>query len=307
MGERFVCVYILTGEERWLMVDTGLADTPSRFVKPYLEQYKLAPQAPPYVLVTHADNDHFGGNAPVKQLYPDSTLLCHILDQAMIEDVELLIRERYDEWATGHNLPLNEEAKSWVRDTTEAAPVEILLQGGEQLRLGPRWGVALLHTPGHSRGHLSVYDAGRQIAIIGDAALWISVPDKDGNPVLPPTYRYVDSYKATLNRLLQLPISLLLTGHYRPYRDQDVAMFLLESLAYVERVERALARTLQEAASGRTLRQLIQELSPKLGAWPDAVAHFLAHPLSGHLERMVRLGKVESYPQNGLITYRWHE
>ena len=305
MGERIVCVYLVVGEERLLIIDTGLADTPARFIGPYLAHHNIEPPAGPWVLVTHADNDHFGGNRSLKEMMPGAVLMCHTLDQPLIESVELLIDARYDQWATGHNLPLPEEAKAWVRDTTEAAPVDFLLEGGERLRLGPEWLVQVVHTPGHSRGHLTVYDAESRTALIGDAALWHSVPDVDGNPVLPPTYRYVDTYVATLKRLLQMPTSLLLTGHFPPYHDRDAIDFLRGSLAFVERVDRALEEALQAAGSGRTLRQLLEEVGPKLGDWPDDVAHFLSHPLSGHLERMEQYGKVACDAQEGIITYRW--
>lgn len=305
MGERYVCVYLLAGEERLLVVDSGLADTPATFIGPYIEQENLTSQAPPFVVVTHADNDHFGGNGPLQELLGNSILLCHTLDRALIEDVERLINERYDEWAGGHHMPLDEGVKAWVRETTTARPVDVVLQGGEQLRLGPDWYVDVLHTPGHSRGHLTLYDAQSRTAVIEDAALWNSVPDKEGKAALPPTYRYVDSYEATLKQLLQLPISLLLTGHYPVYRDQEVAEFLLGSLAFVHGVDGALARTLQAASSGRTLQQLIAELSPRLGSWPESAAIFLAHPLTGHLERMTQYGKVEQSVQSGQITYEW--
>lgn len=305
MGERFVCLYLLTGDDGHLLVDTGFSDSPDSYILPYLDEHNIDTDSLFYILISHADNDHFGGNGPLRKLLPGSIFLCHALDRSLIEDVERLINERYDEWAGGHNMPLDEGVKDWVRATTAATPIDITLRGGEQLRLSPDWRVDLLHTPGHSRGHMTIYDPDSRTAIISDAALWHAVPDKDGRPILPPTYRYVDSYRATLNRLLHLPISLLLTGHYPILRDQDALDFLHGSLSYLDRVDQALENELQMASNGRTLRQLIETLSPKLGQWPDEAALFLAHPLTGHLERMERHGRIERSVREGTITYQW--
>ena len=36
LGERYVCQYLLVGEERTLLVDTGLRDMPEQVIAPYL-------------------------------------------------------------------------------------------------------------------------------------------------------------------------------------------------------------------------------------------------------------------------------
>ena len=37
LGERYVCQYLLVGEERTLLVDTGLRDMPNTVIAPYLD------------------------------------------------------------------------------------------------------------------------------------------------------------------------------------------------------------------------------------------------------------------------------
>ena len=36
LGERYVCQYLLVGEERTLLVDTGLRDMPHTVIEPYV-------------------------------------------------------------------------------------------------------------------------------------------------------------------------------------------------------------------------------------------------------------------------------
>ena len=62
LGERFMCQYLLIGEERAVLVDTGLAGTPEAVIVPYLEGVGLSVDDVDEVIISHADVDHCGGN-----------------------------------------------------------------------------------------------------------------------------------------------------------------------------------------------------------------------------------------------------
>ncbi len=305
-GDRFVCMYLLVGEECALLVDTGIDSTPREAIAPYLDAIGLAPARIRYVLTSHADFDHNAGNGSMRELAPDALFLCHELDQAMIEDIELMIRDRYSEFARDHGIDDPEEAKQGIRASTRTTPVDMALTGGERIRLGPGWQVQVLHTPGHSRGHLSVHDARSRTLIICDATLYNAVLRADGAPAFPPTYRYVDNYVASMNTFRGMPVDTLLTSHYPVYQGAAVHEFLAESRAYVERVDAAVRQELAGAGAAHTLRELIDALAPKLGEWPAAANPYLAFPLVGHLERLVQFGLVqEGRGRDGLVTFRW--
>ena len=306
-GDRIVCLYLLVGEEHALLIDTGIDSTPRAAIAPYLDAIGLSPARIRYVLTSHADFDHNAGNRSMAELAPDALFLCHELDQALIEDIELMIRERYSEFAQDHGIDDPEEAKQGIRDSTRTTPVDVALTGGEGIRLGPGWQVQVLHTPGHSRGHVSVYDARSHTLIICDATLYHAVLRADGAPAFPPTYRYVDSYVASMNMFRSMQPATLLTSHYPVYRDAGVDEFLAASRAYVDRVDGALRQELAGAGASRTLRELIDALAPRLGEWPAAANPYLAFPLAGHLERLVQFGLVDQGRRDGLLTYRWKE
>lgn len=304
LGDRFVAVYLLAGEEDALLIDTGMDDTPHTYIAPYLDQIGLDPQRIRYVLTSHADFDHSAGNRSMKELAPNALFLCHVLDQPMIEDIEVMISARYGEFAADHGIDETDESKQFIRTSSRHVPVNVTVNGGETIRLGPTWHVEILHAPGHSRGHLSVYDARSQTLIICDATLGSAVLRKDGKPAFPPTYRYVDSYVATMNRFRGMNANLLLTCHYPVYRGTGVAEFLAESRAYVDRVDQALLDELAHVSAPPTMRELCTTLSPVLGEWPDAANIFLVYPLQGHLERLVQYGAVVTGRRDGLMTYR---
>lgn len=305
LGDRFVRTFALVGDQAVLLIDSGLDDTPTKYILPYLQSIGIAPNEIDYVLISHADLDHSGGNASLKAVAPQARFLCHELDRRQIEDVEALINERYGEFAQPHDIADSEETKAWIRSVTRHCPINIGVQGGERIRLGSNWVVEVLHTAGHSRGHLTVYDPASKTAIIADAALWNAVLTKAGRPAFPPTYRYLESYRASIQRLQGLETDLLLTSHYPIYRGTQVMEYLAESRAYTERVDDALRQLLQSATTALTLKEIIAILSPRLGDWPESARDYLSHPLSGHLEWLQSCGLVERVEQNERAVYRW--
>jgi glyoxylase-like metal-dependent hydrolase (beta-lactamase superfamily II) len=102
LGDRFVCLYLLVGDEGALLVDTGIDETPHASLLPYLAQLGLEPGQIRYVLNSHADYDHTAGNGSMRELAPGARFLCHALDLAMVEEMERIIRDRYDELGPEH-------------------------------------------------------------------------------------------------------------------------------------------------------------------------------------------------------------
>ena len=302
-ANRLACCYVLHGD-RTLVVDAGIATTPSQSLVPYLAELGLGPDAITYVLFSHADADHTGGAAALRQMSPRATYLCHRLDRAMVEDVERLITDRYGDFGGEHGLPDSEETTAWYREVAQHVPVDIALCGGERIRLSADWEVEILHTPGHSRGHVTVLDRRSKLAIICDAALSDGVPSATGDPAMPPTYRYVETYTASLQRLSELPFELLLTSHY-PIMDRERGLdFLAASRAYVDRVQEVLEEELRRADAAPTTPMLVERCAPRLGAWPEETRKLLVWPLVGHIEAMLADGRLRRAPRdNGLS--RW--
>lgn len=292
LGDRFVCVYVLVGGEAVLVVDTGIDSTPYEYVAPYLARIGVEPGRIRYVLNSHADYDHVAGNGSMRELAPQAVLMCHALDRALVEDLERIIRDRYEELGPDHGFYESDEGKAAMRATSRTLPVDLTLSGGEEIRLDVDWQVAIWHTPGHSRGHVTVHDPRSESLIICDAALGYAVLRRDGSPAFPPTYRYVESYMATLQRLQAARPQLLLTSHYPVYAEQEAQAFLAESRAFVERVDAALIAELEQAQGPRTLQELVAALGPRLGEWPQGANAALSQPLIGHLERLTAYGRL---------------
>jgi len=179
MGDNHLFLYILRGEQT-LLIDSGVRDTPETAIYPALAQTGL-PQQIDILLVTHADADHHGGNAAVRARSPHVTILCHELDRPRVESKSRHLQGRYAEVIAQDDVDYAPEIMDWLSDTIGPdAPVHVGLRGGETLGLGngARWQV--LHTPGHTAGHLSLWNAEQRVLLIQDAVFGAGQPNRAG-------------------------------------------------------------------------------------------------------------------------------
>lgn len=293
-GGRPLYQYVLAGEQ-CVLVDTGVAGTPHEVVLPALKRLGIGGERLAYVIVTHSDYDHQGGNHAIKAAFPRAVLCCGRLDRPLVADPDVLFRERYDAYRELHDIGYDDATRQFIfRHAGAAQPLDLTLTGGEMLRIGAGWDVELLHVPGHSRGHLSLYDHRSRALYTGDAVHWSYYPGaEDGRPALPPTYLAIDSYLATIRALGLLQSSMLAGAHWPLQRGDEVAAFLAESRRFVETAEAAIIAELEQSSAALSLREIIERVGPELGDWPSAVTIELVYAFAGHLERLQRFRQVE--------------
>lgn len=301
IGDRYVALYLIVGDDAVLLVDTGFDESISGTLDPYLKSVGIAPERIRYVINTHADFDHTGGNAAIKALAPNCVLMCGEDDRRMINDIELMIGERYGEFGV-HGVAESEDTNTFIRSVAKTVPVDIGLRGGERIDLGGRV-VEVLHTPGHSWGHVAVHDLESHSLMIGDAVLFNGLFTADGHEAFPPTYRYVDTYRGTIRRLAAMSVSTLLTAHYPVYKDSAAADFFAESLAYTDRVESVLVDALRAAKKPMGLLEVVEATRDRLGVWPEPAAELLTYPLLGHIEALEQRGVITSHSGGSHPTY----
>jgi glyoxylase-like metal-dependent hydrolase (beta-lactamase superfamily II) len=94
LGERFMCQYLLIGEERAVLVDTGLAGTPEAVIVPYLEGWVSVDDVDE-VIISHADVDHCGGNRALREINPSLRFSCGEADRAWVESNERIMAGIY--------------------------------------------------------------------------------------------------------------------------------------------------------------------------------------------------------------------
>jgi glyoxylase-like metal-dependent hydrolase (beta-lactamase superfamily II) len=294
VGERIAACHLVVGSDSVLLVDTGIDGTPRASIVPYLASLGIDPGRIDWVVLTHGDVEHIGGAASLREIAPRARSVAHAEDVELIEDLGRLVDERYAELAEDHGIDADEGRIAWCLEVARTVPVDLIVDGGEVLRLGDERFVELVHTPGHSWGSLSVWVPWARAAIVGDAVLGAGVPTADGRPLVPPTYRHVSAYLATIAELEAMRPELLLTGHVPVLRHGEVSAFLMLSRTFAQAVEAAAVARLRAARRPLTTRALVERVAPDLGGWPQAAWPLLAGALVGHLEELAEAGRVSA-------------
>ncbi|GAA1963652.1 MBL fold metallo-hydrolase [Agromyces allii] len=305
LGERFVALYLLVGDDAALLVDTGVRDSITESLLPYLDAAGIPRERVRWAVNTHCDFDHTGGNGALKAAIPTVQIVAHDLDADLVEDVQQLIDVRYGEFRETDGFDDPPETTTYLRSVSDLVPVDLRVSGGEEFDLGGRT-VRVLHVPGHSPGHVAVLDERNRALLIGDATLGATVPFADGRPAFPPTYRDTDPYVESLRSFRALDADLLLTAHYPVYEGEGVARFLDESEAYTERVDEVVSALLRDRTEPATTLELVREAGAALGPWNAEALDYAVFPVTGNLERLERRGLATSVIEaGGRRTWRW--
>jgi glyoxylase-like metal-dependent hydrolase (beta-lactamase superfamily II) len=105
----------------------------------------------------------------------------------------------------------------------KAAPATRLIDEGDVLDLGNRR-LEVLHTPGHSPGGICLWEAATGTLFSGDIIY-------DGPLIEDAYHSNLDDYRASLERLLRLPVRTVHGGHFPSFSGQRLKQLIHDWLA----------------------------------------------------------------------------
>jgi glyoxylase-like metal-dependent hydrolase (beta-lactamase superfamily II) len=174
------------------------------------------------LLVTHIHPDHYGAAGEMTRRY-GADLYLHRLEVPMVHprylEIEQLVAE-VGRYLQVHGVPdaeadfLKNASRGFRQFVKPALPV-LQLDGTELIELGRRR-LRVEWTPGHSPGHVCLFDAESRVLFAGDQLLPNASPNIGLHPQSTPDP--LDDYLDGLRRLVGLAPSLVLPGHGRPFR-----------------------------------------------------------------------------------------
>jgi glyoxylase-like metal-dependent hydrolase (beta-lactamase superfamily II) len=207
------------------------------------------------LVVTHAHIDHFGLAGEVVRR-SGGELWMHRrteLDLAKYADPDEAVDRRTlmlaDHGLFGPELTETSEGlRDWLPVMPSIGRPSRLLEGGEQFSAGGRsW--EIVHTPGHSPGHVCLWNAAERLLCSGDHLLQVVSPPVTFERGFEPDP--MGSYLASLERVRALSPELVLPGHGTPFRDgarraETIAAGKRRRLEQVRRLVENRARTVPE-------------------------------------------------------------
>jgi glyoxylase-like metal-dependent hydrolase (beta-lactamase superfamily II) len=282
--------YLFVGQNT-VLVDTGIATTPDKVIFPYMERLGLSPDKLTLAVTTHSDLDHQGGNDAIKVQSPRTILSCGEADRELVESPRKLFDQRYNFLRAEHDVGFDPEPGP---DAGRLRRMDLTFSGGETIRIDDDWTLEVLHVPGHSRGHLALYDRKNKTAFVGDAIHGRGCPKAEGGMAIPVTYYYVDTYLSTLRYFESLEIKTLYSGHWPNMSGEEITDFISESRRTTEVLDRAILSSLSKHSSGLNMKELIDVVSNAVGDWPKEAWVVAMFSVKGHMDRLEELNKVRT-------------
>jgi glyoxylase-like metal-dependent hydrolase (beta-lactamase superfamily II) len=251
------------------------------------------------LLVTHIHPDHYGGAGEMTSR-EGATLLLHRLEVPMVHPRYLEIEQLVEEvgrYLLVHGVPEAEadtmkNASRGMRNFVQVASPKLQLDGTEMIQMGTRT-LRVEWTPGHSPGHVCLFDCQSRVLFAGDDLL----PDMSPNIALHPqsTPNPLDDYVAGLRRLVSLGPEVVLPSHGDPF--QDAAGRVAEMLSHHERRKSQILEvigtgemTAWEVAVAIWGRR--ESLLDMRMALQEGLAHLQSLSLESRLEKRAEPGKV---------------
>jgi glyoxylase-like metal-dependent hydrolase (beta-lactamase superfamily II) len=265
--------YVLIGTERTVLIDTGLASTPDAVL---FEALASLGREPDLVITSHADVDHSGGNAAIRARFPRARFACHAADRAWIEHTAAMLAGNY-EWYGRYGFGPSAQDRAFLEaELGSDIQVDDERSSGDVLDLGDGWTLEVLHLPGHTPGHLGLWDPRSRSAIVIDAVLDRGIRDRAGTLLIPPRIYDTMAYAATIDRIAALAPERLLTAHFPV--DVEPGAFLERSREWNEHVAAAVRD------GDGDLRTLTDHVNRRVGPYPE-FAHELAAAVRDHARR----------------------
>ncbi len=258
------------------------------------------------IVVTHAHVDHFGLAGELVAA-SGAEVWSHPWDLPTLAAYESDRQERvvfYAALLQEAAVPAEVmEAVGWVTQMMERYGQQVAVAGtldeGDRLQLaGQEWRV--LHTPGHSRGLICLYEAESRTLLSSDHLL----ADISSNPLVEPPLpgeskrlRSLALYRDSLRRVAEMAIERALPSHGPPI--EDVAGLVQQRLAFHEQRLERVREALQKGA--RTTWDVTEQLFP--GRTP--LDTFLAvSEVIGHLDLLEIEGEITGEVASGVVLWR---
>jgi len=214
--------YLIKGVSGWVLLDCGWYDVNTfKILKKSLKNINLELSDITHIVLTHSHPDHYGVASKIKQLFPKTQIFYHALEFCLIQSkrTELSNFKDISNLLSLHGVPeknLNSMDFASIPTVKNDKKPDHIFYGGEIIHTGV-FDLEVIWTPGHSPGHICMYEQKNKLLFSGDHIL----------PTITPNVSYMPfsgdnplgNYLCSLIKLSNIPIRLVLPGHEYPFSE----------------------------------------------------------------------------------------
>jgi len=208
--------YVIKGKDRNLIIDTGMNREECKAVLfPALKELDIDLERTD-LFVTHLHADHFGLTGDLAT----DTSICYLgqADAAIVKGVRhwgeflhVFVENGFPESVLKESLSKHPGVIYSPSRLVEITPVD----DGQVIRAGD-FELECIETPGHSPGHMCLYDANKKLLFSGDHILFDITPNISYWPEMKDALR---SYMASLDKVSGLDVTRVLPAHRKPWHN----------------------------------------------------------------------------------------
>jgi glyoxylase-like metal-dependent hydrolase (beta-lactamase superfamily II) len=298
--------YVLTSEDRTLVIDTGMRRPECELAfRAGLEEMEVDLATTDF-FITHLHADHLGlvgelatDTSRVFFNRPDGELIESGIQDPGVWYEPVIDRARKG----GFSMEEVEEAlrrHPGLRFSPTSYPDFVYVDDGSELEIGD-YRFVVVSTPGHTPGHMCLYEPGQKILMSGDHVLGDITPNitmwRENDDSL-------GDYFESLEKVARLDVDLVLPGHRTPIEDlrariEELKKHHRHRLAEVMQILANRISTAYEVASKMTWDIVARswEDFPVVQKW------FAVSEATAHLFYLKRRGKIFVEERDGLLMW----
>jgi glyoxylase-like metal-dependent hydrolase (beta-lactamase superfamily II) len=302
-------VYLVRDGDSYLLIDTGWnTDDSMKALKNGLADIGADIREISRIVVTHVHPDHYGMAGRIKKL-SGASLSMHDIEKGFISSRYIDMNELLHQTgsllrACGVPDALTaslRDASVDLRQYIEPVFPDATLHHGETISAGP-FTFTVIWTPGHSSGHICLYEPEKKVLFSGDHILLTITPNVSVNPqsIENPLGRYIQS----LGEMKRLDVDLVLPGHDAPFsglgpRIEEIIRHHAERNQEILRALDTRAGTTYELASAITWGD-----RARFSDLPDFHKRMAVFETLAHVDMMAAERRLDRYTRNGIMYYR---
>ena len=172
-GELPIYLTLAWDESNFVLIDTGMPDQTKDIERAVSELgyfFGRCAKDLTHIIITHQDMDHIGCVKDLLKIAPNAKILAHADEAPYMDGSKIPVKlaaalEEYDNET--------EEEKGYI-DEFKQDYEELYFKTDQELKDGDVLpicgGIEIVHTPGHTPGHICLYFQKSKIMVLGDAA-----------------------------------------------------------------------------------------------------------------------------------------
>ncbi|MGH7659361.1 MAG: MBL fold metallo-hydrolase [Vulcanimicrobiaceae bacterium] len=304
---RYINAYLIEGDAGYTLVDCGwgLPDVLST-LESALRDMGLRIGDIRDVIATHFHTDHYGMAGTIAEM-AGAKVMMHRADWTILDtrfrDIDAEFARR-DKWLERNGMSLegfddDDRNRHWAKRLTLRAP-DRELADGDVLTIGSRR-FTVVWTPGHTPGHVCLYDEDARSLISGDHVLPQITPhvgywsDADDDPL--------GKFLASLRKVASLGATSALPAHREPI--EDLPARIEELIAHHDEREAQVLAALDGASTGTQIAAKLpwRRNASTFDDLPASQRSFALVETLAHLEHLRARGAVHKSVGPDVIRY----